>query len=407
MKILINTSSFPNEMNNISGIFILDQINNLVKFYNELSFVVCTPGPTTKNILKNKNIKIYNFRYFFSKKYEKIGIKSFTDLISESKFNYIIIFFFVVSQLTKMISITLKEKPDLLYSHWFTPQALVSYFISKIFKLPHKITIHSRDIQIFTMYFGKLGSIIARKILNSSSGISVTSTNILKTVDDVLEKNDKELLNILNFPMGIDSLKLDLINEDKEILDYIDLEKKYILFIGRLVDNKGLELLINAFEQFSKVSEYSLIIAGFGHLESKLKQQVKKFGIESRVIFTGEVNSSQKKSLLQNSEILIIPSDIVPGGLVSEGMPVTILEGLHFGKIVVASVYTNCEDVISSHVNGFIYKSNNPTDLKDNLVKITNLDPKILKEIKFNASNSSKVYGSKGSAEKYYDFLIQ
>ena len=92
MKILINTSSFPNVKNNISGIFILDQINNLVKFYDELSFVVCTPGPTKKNILKNKKIKIYNFRYFFSKKYEKIGIKSLTDLISESKFNYIIIF---------------------------------------------------------------------------------------------------------------------------------------------------------------------------------------------------------------------------------------------------------------------------------------------------------------------------
>ena len=407
MKILINTSSFPNEKNNISGIFILDQINNLVKFYDELSFIICTPGPTKKDILKNKKIKIYNFRYFFIKKYEKIGIKSLTDLISESKFNYIIIFFFVMSQLTKMISITLKEKPDLLYSHWFTPQALVSHIVSKLFKIPHKITIHSTDLKIFTLYFGKLGLIIARKILKSSSGITVTSRNILKTVDDVLEKNEKKQLNILKFPMGIDSINLDLINEDKKILDYIDLEKNHILFIGRLVDKKGLELLINAFEQFSKVSEYNLIIAGFGHLESKLKQEVKKCGIESRVVFTGKVNSSQKKSLLQNSEILIVPSDVVPGGLVSEGMPVTILEGLHFGKIVVASVYTNCEDIISNKVNGFIFKSTNPSNLADNLEKITNLNPKLLNEIKLNASESSKVYGSKGSSEKYYNFLKQ
>ena len=59
MKILITTSSFPNTKNSISGNFILDQINNINAFYNDIEFIVCSPGKTISKVLENKKIKIY------------------------------------------------------------------------------------------------------------------------------------------------------------------------------------------------------------------------------------------------------------------------------------------------------------------------------------------------------------
>ena len=83
MKVLIVTSSFPNTRNTISGSFILDQINNITAFYDDIEFIVCAPNKTLNSI--EKKLKVYNFRYFFIKEYEKIGVESITDLIKKNK----------------------------------------------------------------------------------------------------------------------------------------------------------------------------------------------------------------------------------------------------------------------------------------------------------------------------------
>ena len=132
MKVLIVTSSFPNTRNTISGNFILDQINNITAFYDDIEFIVCTPNKTINSI--EKKLKVYNFRYFFTKKYEKIGVESITDLIKKNKIYYLIILSYAFCQFFKLLQIMLKEKPDLIYSHWFTPQALTGFLVPKYLK---------------------------------------------------------------------------------------------------------------------------------------------------------------------------------------------------------------------------------------------------------------------------------
>ncbi len=403
MKVLVNTSSFPNDNNLISGNFILDQINNLSRLYNNVKFIVCTPGPTIE--LDNRNIGIYNFRYFFLKKYENIGVKSFVDLIYESKLNYLVIVLFSITQFIKMLQISLKEKPDLIYSHWFLPQGIISYLIFKILKIPYKITIHSTDLKIFTHNFGKIGEKIAQVVLTSSSGISVTSKKIFESVNEVLSKDQIEKLNIIISPMGLDTVSIDTTIKDATILKKIDTNKKYILYIGRLVEKKGLDLLIKCFAEITKKYDYNLIIAGFGNLEKTLREHVRLLEIDSRVVFTGMVNLPEKKALLDSSDFLIVPSNTVSEGLVSEGMPVTILEGLYFGKITVASDLTNCQEIIQNGENGFIFKGNNEQNLLNTLDLILKMSTEDLEKIKLNAKNSSKLYDSEGSGTRYYEFL--
>ncbi len=404
MKILITTSSFPNTRNSISGNFVLDQINNINAFYNDVEFIVCSPGKTINKVLESEKIKIYNYRYFLFKKYEVIGVESITDLIKKSKFFYFILTFFMISQLIKLIRVVSKEKPDLIYAHWFTPQAITSFIVSKIYNIPFKITIHSRDLKIIDYKLGILGKKISKLILNSSSGVTVTSKNILKTVESVLNKSEINNLNIIQYPMGIDSINIENTNKDLNILKILESKTKYILYLGRLVEKKGLEDLIYGFSAFSKNSNYKLIIAGFGNLEFKLKTLVKEQNLENRIIFAGKVGLSEKKSLFEKSQILIVPSGIQTG-LPSEGMPVTILEGLYFGKVVIASDQTNCEDIIQDGINGFIYKSKDAESITKILNKINKLEKEEMTSVSMNALESSKMYDSEGSSKVYYEFL--
>ena len=151
-------------------------------------------------------------------------------------------------------------------------------------------------------------------------------------------------------------------------------------------------------------SNYKLIIAGFGNLEFKLKTLVKEQNLENRIIFAGKVGLSEKKSLFEKSQILIVPSGIQTG-LPSEGMPVTILEGLYFGKVVIASDQTNCEDIIHDGINGFIYKSKDAESITKILNKINKLEKEEMTSVSMNALESSKMYDSEGSSKVYYEFL--
>jgi glycosyltransferase involved in cell wall biosynthesis len=126
-------------------------------------------------------------------------------------------------------------------------------------------------------------------ILKSSSGVTVTSKNILKTVESVLNKAEINNLNIIQYPMGIDSINIERTNKDSEILKTLDSKTKYILYYRKTCKKKGLEDLIYGFGAFSKKSDYKLIIAGFGNLEVKLKTLVQEQNLENKIIFTGKV----------------------------------------------------------------------------------------------------------------------
>ena len=135
----------------------------------------------------------------------------------------------MISQLFKLIRVVSKEKPDLIYAHWFTPQAIISFIVSKIYNIPYKITIHSRDLKIIDYKLGTLGKKISKLILNSSSGVTVTSKNILRTVESVLNKSEINDLNIIQYPMGIDSINIESANNEPDILKILSQKSMYFI----------------------------------------------------------------------------------------------------------------------------------------------------------------------------------
>jgi len=80
---------------------------------------------------------------------------------------------------------------------------------------------------------------------------------------------------------------------------------KKVLFIGRLIYYKGVDILLNA---FSSVHGAQLYLAGDGPLRAQLEKQAKDLGIAKDVIFTGHVDNEQLKVLLNECDMLVLPS---------------------------------------------------------------------------------------------------
>ncbi len=398
------TTSFPFGKNDISGKFIKDQILNLKRYYPNIKFTVLT-GSKNKFEKNEDNISydLKIFRYFF-KSMEILGNEAIKIQINKNKLILFLIPFYFISQLINASKVSSKNGINLIYVHWFFPQALTAYLIYKFKKIPYKITIHSSEIEYFLKFFKSIGLRLAKKIILNSSGISTTSKEVFESLKLVL--SDKELLqvNTVISPMGINS---DLL-EETNALEVKGVEKenkiKNILFIGRLVEKKGILELLENFSSFYQINKsYNLIIAGYGALENEIKDYIIKNKFGDFIKFLGKVNDEQKKYLFDHSEILVVPSIKTKDD--TEGMPVVIVEGLYYGIILLVSQYTNPYSVITHKENGFIFDIDKENELLNYLIHISKLDNIEKSKVKKQAKISSSQYSSQESSKLYFDFL--
>jgi len=152
---------------------------------------------------------------------------------------------------------------------------------------------------------------------------------------------------------------------DKEILQSFNLEKdKYILFLGRLVKEKRADLLIDAFQKLDMNVGVSLVLVGEG--EDKYVEQLKSSVFSSNVLFLGSQFGNSKNVIMKHAKLFCIPSDL-------EGLPITLLEAMSFGKLCLASsIPANIEALANT---GIFFKQGSKDDLHLKLKLILSRSP--------------------------------
>lgn len=132
------------------------------------------------------------------------------------------------------------------------------------------------------------------------------------------------------------------IREPERISRRFDLEKDgYILYLGRLVPEKGISYLIDAFRGVS--TEKKLVIAGGSSdtdaFAAQLRQQAQG---DERILFTGFVQGRTLEELYSNAYCYVLPSDL-------EGMPLSLLEAMSYGNCCVTSDIEECAAVMEDY----------------------------------------------------------
>lgn len=145
------------------------------------------------------------------------------------------------------------------------------------------------------------------------------------------------------------------IQEAKLIKKKFGLTKdSYILFLGRLVPEKGIRYLIEAFKQAK--TKKKLVIAGGSSDTDSFMEELKDLAKEDdRIIFTGFVQGRMLEELYSNAYIYTLPSDL-------EGMPLSLLEAMSYGNCCLVSDIPECVEVIDD--KAIIFKKANVNDLR-------------------------------------------
>ncbi len=134
----------------------------------------------------------------------------------------------------------------------------------------------------------------------------------------------------------------------------------YILFLGRLVPEKGIMYLVEAFKQLD--TDKKLVVAGGSSDSDDFVKELRELAKDDdRIIFTGFVEGKMLGELYSNSYVYVLPSDL-------EGMPLSLLEAMSYGNCCVVSDIPECLEVVES--NAVVFKRGDVSSLREVIQKL-------------------------------------
>lgn len=244
--------------------------------------------------------------------------------------------------------------------HYHAEGSCAMLWIPHIFRKKIIVTIHGLDWQrskwggLATKYI-KFGEKLAAKYANE---IIVLSKGVQQYFKEIYNRDTNLIPNGVSAP---------IIREPNIIKEKYGLNKdEYILFLARIVPEKGLHYLIEAYSQIN--TDKKLVIAGgASHTNDYLKEIEKMANKDNRIIMTGFVQGKELEELFSNCYLYCLPSDV-------EGMPISLLEAMSYGcRCLVSDIEENIQ-VTEDYATSF--KKGNIEDLK------IKLDMELTKKIK-------------------------
>lgn len=240
-------------------------------------------------------------------------------------------------------------KYDVVHFHAEGPCAMM--WLPKLFGKKCIATIHGLDHQRakwgrFASWYIRTGEKCAVRFADN---IIVLSENVKNYFKDTY---NRDTVFIPNGVLPVETVVAD------EITKLYGIHKdEYLLFLGRLVPEKGVKYLIQAYKELD--TDKKLVIAG-GTSDSGeyLKELTDLTDSDPRIIFTGFIQGRVLEELYSNAYIYVLPSDL-------EGMPLSLLEAMSYGNCCVASDISECASVLGEF--GITFKQGNAQDLRDKL----------------------------------------
>lgn len=142
-------------------------------------------------------------------------------------------------------------------------------------------------------------------------------------------------------------------------------ESKNLLFVGRLVQAKGLEYLIEAFKLAHEINpDLSLTIIGDGDQKNIINESINSYQLGDNVTLVGWVNPNQLEDYYRQAMAVVVTS------VVAEAGPLVILEAFSHGRPVIAFDVGGCNEIIDDSVNGILVE---PFDVNGLAVAINDL----------------------------------
>ena len=368
MKILMLTWEYPPRV--VGGIskVVYDLSHKMVKEGNEVTVVTYKDGDNVKYYENDKGVEVYRVDNYM------IRPNNFIDWIMQLNFNMI----------TKVNEIINKNgKFDVIHAHdWLVAYSAKS--IKESYNIPLISTIHATESGRNSGIHDETQRYIndSEWMLTYESSEVIVNSNYMKNEVQRLFGLPYDKINVI--PNGVNLQLFSNVNVDYDFRrQYAMDNEKIILYVGRIVYEKGIQNLIAAMPKIlDRYHDSKLIICGRGGMIDELREQVKYLGIDNKVYFAGYCDSKKMQKMYKCADVAVFPSTYEPFGIVA-------IESMLSGTPTIVSDVGGLNEIVEHGVTGMKSYAGNANSIADSVLALL-FDPKLCANISQNAIKKVK-----------------
>ncbi|MBE9530613.1 MAG: glycosyltransferase family 4 protein [Proteobacteria bacterium] len=389
-RILCVTSNFPRWAGDSTTPFVL----HLAQDLQELGWQVNILAPHAEGTALTESlggVRVERYRYLWPSSLETVCYQGGALInLRKNRINYFKLPALIASEWLNLVFRLTGGKYDLLHSHWILPQGFTGILAAGLFGIPHVTTVHGGDV------FGLQGGLLTkfkRFTLRNADAVTVNSSVTEKAVNEIAP----ELKELHLIPMGVSTRGVKTPNSSMEIRhQYRRGNGPLLIFVGRVVEEKGVEDLIRAVAILAPTfPDITALIVGEGQDRPVLEEISKTLGLSDRVIFTGWVEPDMIPAYLAAGDIFVGPSREF------EAQGLSVIEAMVSGTPVIASRVGGVVDSVRHEETGLLVNERSPDEIAaavERIVKTPMLAERLgkqgykLSEAKFSRRSSAMAF---------------
>jgi len=271
-------------------------------------------------------------------------------------------------------ALALALRVDAVCSHWMVPSGLAGALICRLLGKPHVVVEHSGALHLLSRIHG--GGTIAQFIVAGSNRIVTVSADLERKLI-ALCPEARPKVEVMQMGVSVCSPHPKAIHAEPST--------RTILFIGRLTEIKGVDVLLKA---MAGLVNLRLIIAGDGERRDELESLARTLTVNAS--FIGRIGALEREQLLSTCDAVVIPSRVLAAGR-TEGTPVLCLEAMAAGRVVIAAGVGGLAEIILDGENGLLFEQGDDLMLKEK-VSLVLSDDSLRRKIAENARRSAAAY---------------
>ena len=248
---------------------------------------------------------------------------------------------------------------DLIHSHWILPQGFAALLARRAKHVPEVLTVHGGDI------FGLEGPLMAqfkRAALHGADAVTVNSS----ATEAAVKAIGASVRRLARIPMGVSVQPLDARQAalaERLRHEHRDGEGPLLVFIGRIVEEKGVEDLLRAVQLLAEHTPgRSALIVGEGQDRANMEQLAETLGVGDITHFTGWVDSADIPAYLRAADVFVGPSRTAANGWI-EAQGLTFIEAMAAETPVVATRIGGVVDAVRDGETGLLVDERAPEQI--------------------------------------------
>jgi glycosyltransferase involved in cell wall biosynthesis len=352
-EVLVVSTAFPRNEEDVITPWLVKLMEHLEK--RCFRFTVFTSSYKGLKQRKFKGFNVYRFRYAPKKIEFLTHDTGVYERLKQGPIYKILTLLYIFWGLTNAIYLSFSKRFKIVHVHWPMPHI--------IFAIPFKIFQNSKIISQF--HGAEIGMLEKLNKITRTAFICL----INNFSDHVITNSsfNKSRLVSLGIKKKIEIIPLSN-PHSSEIRPYKRKEEINILFVGRLVEVKGVPVLIKAFAKVSeKYPSSKLLIVGDGPQKSELVKLVQELKLDKKIHFKGFLIGQPLLEIYEQAMIFVLPSIITKTGE-TEGLGVVLIEALSYGIPVIGSKVGGIPDIIIDGKTGLLFEPGDHEDLAKKII---------------------------------------